>query len=240
MSWFKTIAAAAVVAVAATAGSAATLTINSVTGVWENANPAAGISGVGTNEISWGNPTNGNNKSRYRFDGAAPPPFIANEGSAFSLGKFTHFNNPITGTSLLSANLKVTINVAGVGDINSTFSFAHTETPNGANPCANGGAQGAGVNINGCADLVQATLNLASTDVFQIGGIDYVFDVSGFLNGGSLLDKFWTKEKAANMAELQGAFVTRDSVVIPLPAAGWLLIGGLGVLGAVKRRSKKA
>ena len=237
MSWLKSIAAAAVVAMAATAGSAATLTINSVTGVWTNLNPAVGISGGGTNEIRWGK-SKGSGKSGYRFDGNAPPPFVANEGIAFDLGKFTHFNNPITGTDLSSADLKVTINVAGFGNITSTYSFAHWETPNGANPCANGGANGSGVNANGCADRVTATLNLGQTDVFQIGGINYVFDVSGFLNGGVLLNEFWTKEKRNNMAILQGSFVTRNSVVIPLPAAGWLLIGSLGVLGAFKRRKK--
>jgi hypothetical protein len=30
------------------------------------------------------------------------------------------------------------------------------------------------------------------------------------------------------------------SAVIPLPAAGWLLIGGVGALGAISRRKKKA
>lgn len=233
------LSAVAVSALLATGASAASLTINSVSGVWTNLVPNSGISGGGTDTIAWGTPATNAGQSSYEFDGAAPPPFVANESVSFGLGTFTHNNNPITGTTLSGADLAVTVNVAGYGDILSTYSFTHVETPNGGSSCPDGGANGSGVNANGCADLVTATINLGATDTFQIGGVDYVFNVAGFSVGGSPFDLFWTTEQASNSAELLGSFVTKDSVSpVPLPAAGWMLIAGMGGLFATRRRKQ--
>ena len=57
------------------------------------------------------------------------------------------------------------------------FDFVHNETDNGANPCANGGANNAGVNINGCADSVTFLYNSLS-DSFTVDGIEYTLDLS--------------------------------------------------------------
>ncbi len=238
----KTALLTASFAIGASAVSAATLTINSVTGVWQNADDINGnpVTGEGTNAISWGVDI-GNGQSGYVFDGAAPPPFVANADVDFSLGTFTHNNFPVRPPSLDTAELLVTINVAGFGDIDTLFNFAHTETTNNANPCDFAGNNNQGVNINGCADQVEATLNLASSETFTIDNIEYVFNVTGFEVGGSLFDNFLTIENASNQATLVGSFVATDSLTsVPLPASGILLLAALGATGVVRRRKNRA
>jgi len=72
-----------------------------------------------------------------------------------------HRNQPITGTTLESVDilsqLTLTpispINGALLGPVTQTFKVSFLETPNGANPCADGGANGSGINSAGCADI---------------------------------------------------------------------------------------
>ena len=54
---------------------------------------------------------------------------------------------------------------------------------------------------------------------------------------GSFSDNFWvTKEKKKTYLDI---FAVIDVQPVPLPAAGWMLIAGVGGLGAMKRRAKK-
>ena len=127
----------------------------------------------------------------------------------------------------------------GFGDIETLFSFEHTETDNfGA--CSFGGANGQGVNINGCADNVSAVLNLGSSETFVIDGTEFVFNVTGFETGGALFESFLTVENASNSAQLVGSFVATDTIPpVPLPAGGLLLLSGFGLLGFARRRKAK-
>ena len=50
------VAAGLVMAAVTTEADAATVTLNSVSGVWTSTDPEAGVTGVGTNEIRWGAP----------------------------------------------------------------------------------------------------------------------------------------------------------------------------------------
>lgn len=226
-----------------------TITVNSVTGAWSNivggtnvvvspAIPAAHTT------VTWG--TGGT--SGYAFDGVAPPPTPAfSPGDVFDLGTFTHNNQPInSGTAITAATLTLAINATISGfanpvNLSSVFNISHNETPNGDNPCANGGANGVGVNVNGCADIVTMLTNPGGSTSVNIDGIDYIFAFSGFLvTGGTPLSQFFTIENSNNTATLQGSFVDKTTVnPVPLPAALPLFAGGLGLLGFLSRRRRK-
>ena len=119
----------------------------------------------------------------------------------------------------------------------STFNFAHWETPNGAATCANGAPNSSGVNWNGCADSVTVRLVSDESETFKMGGATYMFDTIGFEFNNMILGTFWTEENQDNSAHLYASYSVVPSPV-PLPAAGWMLIAGLGGLVAMKRRKK--
>src|SRR5690242_4623046 len=104
---FRTIKAAALVAcltsilgLSAHEAKATTVTVTSVAGTWSNVIGGTNvhITGVDPTTLSWG--TGGT--SSYVFDGSAPPPQGPYApGSSFTLGTFTHNNQPIdSGTSI--------------------------------------------------------------------------------------------------------------------------------------------
>ena len=230
---------------------AAVISIDSVTGVWTATAPGVPtVAGTGTEEIRWGQPATWRGRSGYRFDGAAPPAYFVDEGEQFELGTFTHFNNPIYGTSLTSATLEVTLDLTidGVaGTIVSVFEFAHWETPNSARPCANGAANWSGVNRYGCADRVTFSLNAGASESLDIGGTAFLVDITGFETGGALADAFWTKEKRHNTATLRGVITSDPGPTsnpgptgIPEPSTLAVLSVGLLGAGAVARRRKAA
>lgn len=217
---------------------AAELTVNSLGGIWQDA--TASVSGEGTSEIRWGDPATSFGQSGYDYD-AATVPILATDEVPFVLGEFTHHNLPIWGSRSFDVDLVIEFEVVGVADpVTSVFSFNHWETTNWDQnnrnaPCSNG-ANWTGVNVNGCADRVIATLNESRSESFEIDGVRYILDILGFQYQGQTLTSFWTTEEAENIAQLLAVFRVVETPEVPLPASGLLLLGGLGGLIVARRR----
>jgi len=225
--------------------SAASVTFESVSGIWTDAASSPTLSGVDSSSIRWGRPVSGNQQSGYDFGAASP--FTANAGSAFSLGQFTHLNNAIYGPSISMAKLSINYQFRLEHDegnlIERSFDvdFSHLETRNNARVCADGGTRGQGVNAAGCADKVTLALFADIIDTFTVGEMVYTLTLGGFDTGST----FWTEEGKANVSNLMGQLsVVLDDTSsggqvpppVPLPAGGVLLVSAL--LGLVWFRRK--
>ncbi|MEO1241818.1 MAG: THxN family PEP-CTERM protein [Pseudomonadota bacterium] len=223
--------------------SAAIVSFENITGSWSAIDPAAGIAisnnGTANPSLRWGNPATNRGQSGYDFAGAADTMVDVPPNTNVALGTFTHRNNPITGTSLNEATLTVAIDIVvdgqDQGSRNFMFDFSHEETPNGANPCANGEANGSGVNVNGCADLVTVTDSILSED-FLVNGVLYTIAILGFEVGGDIVSTFETIEKMKNRATLVGYITVSE---VPIPAAIPLFLSGIAGLGFAGRMKKK-
>ncbi len=202
--------------------------------------------GGATKQVRWGGNV-GSGQSGYNFTpnalGSINP--LTPPGTLFTLGTFVHLNNPIsTGTSINSIILDFSLTIAGASpseDFTESFVFNHLETPNGNNPCANGEALGAGVNVNGCADRVTFAFAGSATP-FSFGGDDFFLEIVGFsVGGGSAVSQFWTIEEQDNSAQLIGRLTGVDpSIPVPEPASTALLLAGVVGLGMMARRHRIA
>lgn len=212
----------------------AAITVDSVTGTWQNALGENGgtptnFSQPSSNVIRWGSATTLAGNSAYRFTGVAPPSQAVAIDTPFSLGTFTHFNFPIIASNPLgSVDLATMISLSIDGtpvNFAANYSFLHNET---SNSCSGAGCSN---------DLVTFTNNIASQQVFQIGGLDYTVALLGFKTtlNGPLLTTFSTVENQQNDAFLF-AKVTRANVLVPEPSTYLLMAGFLGFAFVLRHR----
>ncbi|NOD63190.1 MULTISPECIES: THxN family PEP-CTERM protein [unclassified Ruegeria] len=221
---------AAIALVGVLAGSAASaLSVTAISPSWQNVNPTTGItesSSGSTISLRWGG---GSNPSGYDFTPTGTPILNLSPDTAFDLGQFTHLNFPIPGEVLSSVDLVVDLQIGGGPLVSSTFSLTHNETVNQQSNCPQ--------DPTPCNDIVTIANTLGSQN-FSFGGQNYVFSVLGFSQdgGNTISTGFSTVEETKNYATLYGQYTVAP---VPLPAAGWLLLGGIGGLFAYGRRQKR-
>jgi hypothetical protein len=191
--------------------------------------------------------------------GNTPPATVDTNGAPVGNLSLTHRNQPINAPTLNSVSLKSTLLLtpltppdAPFGPFSLDFFIDFQETPNGANPCADGGANNVpGVNINGCGDIFvidRSSLNFPffynlETGQAGAGAGEHQYFISFFeeLGGTGPLSNeacaavgvpngclgFVTPE-SANTTFNFAAVITTERIGVPVP--GTLASIGLGLL----------
>lgn len=209
------------------------VTVNAIGADWTNIQGGMNVSyhdtdGIaGNEEVRWGFAATENGSSGYRFDSAAPASFDVETGSVFSLGNFTHFNQPIF-HSISGAQLDITMDltIAGITLMEGPFSFSflHNETSNTCEPQPD------------CANDIVSFVNPVISKAFLVSGVEYTLELIGFAVNGGLTTEFSTLESENNVAQLLGVFKT--PIVVPAPASIALFALGLFAIGFVRRHLK--
>ena len=108
-----------------------------------------GVTVVNDQSLRWGAST-GCGQSGLDIGASPSNANVTTNGAAVANVSITHLNQPITGTTLSSLDILSTLTLtpfappagAALPSALITFKVHYLETPNGANPCADGGTNG--------------------------------------------------------------------------------------------------
>lgn len=156
-------------------------------------------SGLNTDHVTWGVPAE-SGKSGYVFRGGSVE--VITDGTEFTLGTYTHENFPIQAMPQSQFDVDLTVHVVFEDGTEADFRFRfhHNETPNnGPSP----------------EDIVNLPM-FVSPETVTIDGEEYGVVISGFKQGGRVVQTFISPENGSNSADVVAIFARagRPDVVI--------------------------